>query len=200
MTAASEIHEVAAGLFVWQAYEEEVKAELTSCAITTGSGLVLIDPIPLAPYAMQELLEAGQPVQIVLTSGNHERAAESLRDRFQIPVAASADAAKELSFKPDALITGGDEIEAALTVHEVPGGGPGEIALHHRAGVLHLGDALINFEPNGFAFLPDKYCSSPHQLRRSLRNLLPLEFSVLTFAHGLPLVTRAHERFAQLLA
>jgi hypothetical protein len=200
MTAATEIHEVAPGLLVWQAYDENVKAELTSCAVTTGFGLVLIDPIPLGSYAMQELLEAGQPSHIVCTSGNHARAAEALRDRFRVPVVGSAAAVDELGFAPDELVREGDTVADVLTVYEVPGAGPGEIALHHAAGVLHLGDCLINFEPNGFALLPDKYCSSPRQMRVSLRKLLPLPFSLLTFAHGLPLVTRAHERLAQLLA
>jgi glyoxylase-like metal-dependent hydrolase (beta-lactamase superfamily II) len=200
MNAAEDLQLVAPGLFVWQMYDETVKAELTSCAVSVGGALVLIDPIPLSPDAMDGLLGHGQPAVIVLTNGNHARAAEQYRDRFRIAVAASREAEEELGFAPDEYLADGDSLAGVLTVHALPGAGPGEIALHHDAGRLHVGDALINFEPNGFSRLPDKYCTAPAKLRESLRKLLPLEFSLLTFAHGLPLVTRAHERLAQLVA
>ena len=200
MTAASDLYPVAPGLFVWQAYDEEVKADLTSCAVSVGGALVLIDPIPLSPDGMDELLAHGQPAVVVLTNGNHARAAEMYRDRFRIPIAASQEAEAEFGFELGAHLADGESLAGVFTVHALPGAGPGEIALHHSTGWLHLGDALINFEPLGFSKLPDKYCSAPAKMRESLRKLLPLEFSLLTFAHGLPLVTRAHDRFAQLLA
>ena len=42
----------------------------------------------------------------------------------------------------------------------IDGGPAGEMALHYDqgAGTIVLGDALINFEPYGFGFLPPKYC------------------------------------------
>lgn len=200
MNSSDEVQEVAPGLFVWQLYDEAVKAELTSCAVSVGGALVLFDPVPLSPEAMEELLAHGQPAAVVLTNGNHARAAEQYRDRFRIPVSASREAEADLGFAPDEYLAEGDTLGGVFTVHGLPGAGPGEIALHHQAGRLHIGDALINFEPLGFSRLPDKYCKAPAKLRESLRKLLPLEFSLLTFAHGLPLVTRAHERFAQLLA
>jgi hypothetical protein len=200
MTAAEDIQEVAPGLFIWQVYDEAVKAELSSCAVSVGGALILFDPVPLAPEAREGLLARGQPAAIVLTNGHHARAAEQYRDRFRIPVSATRESEPELGFAPDEYLADGDTLAGVFTVHGLPGGGPGEIALHHAAGRLHVGDALINFEPLGFSRLPDKYCTAPAKLRESLRKLLPLEFSLLTFAHGLPLVTRAHERFAQLLA
>jgi hypothetical protein len=200
MNTSEEVQEVAPGVFIWQLYDESVKAELTSTAISVGGALVLLDPVPLAPDAMDALLARGQPAAVVVTNGNHARAAEQYRDRFRIPVSASREAEPELGFAPDEFLADGDTLAGVFTVHGLPGAGLGEIALHHNAGRLHVGDALINFESLGFRLLPKKYCTAPAKLRESLRKLLPLEFSLLTFAHGLPLVTRAHERFAQLLA
>jgi hypothetical protein len=41
---------------------------------------------------------------------------------------------------------------------------------------------------------------APTLLAVSLRKLLPRDFQILTFAHGLPIITNAHARLAALLA
>ncbi len=83
---------------------------------------------------------------------------------------------------------------------ELPGGPRGEIALFVPAhATLVVGDALINFEPYGFAVLPEKYCQDQKQLLGSLRTLLDLPFSRLFFAHGTPLMNGARSRLARLL-
>lgn len=199
MKRADEFHAVRPGLFVWQAYEPAVKAELTSCARVTARGLVFIDPIPLAEEALDELAAAAPPAAIVLTNGNHARAANEFRARFSIPLHAHAEAAAALEIPVDHALADGDLVLDALTVIALPGAGAGEIALH-GGGALHVGDALIHLPPHGFAPLPDKYCADARELRRSLGKLLPFPFEVLTFAHGLPLVARARQRLAQLLA
>ena len=84
---------------------------------------------------------------------------------------------------------------------EIEGGPPGEIAIHSDAekGSLIIGDALINFEPYGFALLPAKYCSNARLMRRSLRKLLDYTFQRMLFAHGTPILTAARQRLEQLL-
>jgi hypothetical protein len=56
MTHADEIHHVTPDLIVWQAYEPDVKCDLTSAALRIGSSLLLIDPIRLSAEALEELL------------------------------------------------------------------------------------------------------------------------------------------------
>ncbi len=199
MARADEIHEVRPGLFFWQAYAPEVKVDLSSCACQTARGLVLIDPIPLTKSALEELLTAGPPHAIVLTSGNHARAADDYRQRFSIPISAHADAVADLGLAIDQLLADGETALEEFTVITLPGAAPGEIALH-RGTTLHLGDALIHLPPLGFALLPDKYCGNPAEMRRSLGKLLRFPVDVLTFAHGLPIVARARQRLSQLLA
>lgn len=200
MTAASEIQQVSEDVLFWQAYEPEVKSDLCSCAVRGRDGWVIIDPIPLARAALHELSEMVEPVAIVLTNGNHARAAAEYRSRCDVPVLAHADAVADLEIAVDEQIEEGSTVAGNLSVIALPGAGAGEIALYSSGRSLHLGDALINLEPYGFTFLPDKYCRDPKQMRQSLAKLTSLEFSLVTFAHGLPLVAQAKARLSQLLA
>ena len=196
MACAEEFQTVREDLFFWQAYDASVKVDLSCCARQTSRGLVFIDPIRLADEALDELTARRRPAAIVLTNGNHERAARDFRERFQIPIYAHRDA---LAGPGEVDLREGEALMDELAVVELPGASPGEIALH-GAGVLHVGDALIHLPPAGLGILPDKYCSDPNQLRHSLGKLLSFPFDALTFAHGLPLVTQARERLSQLLA
>jgi len=199
MARADEIHEVRPSLYFWQAYAPEVKVDLSCCARRTALGVVFIDPIPLAKPALVELLAAGPPLAIILTSGNHARAAADYRQRFSIPIHAHADAAAELGLTVDHLLADGETVLEEFTVITLPGAAPGEIALHSKD-ALHVGDALIHLPPLGFGLLPEKYCTDANELRRSLGKLLRFPFEVLTFAHGLPIVAHARQRLSQLLA
>ena len=62
-----------------------------------------------------------------------------------------------------------------------------------------MGDALINFEPYGFTFLPSKYCSNSKLMRASLGKLLDYSFERMLFSHGEPIVCNARERLKALL-
>jgi hypothetical protein len=199
MPRAEEYQHVTPELAVWQYYEPQVKCDLTSAAIRAGDDLIFIDPIPLAPDALEELTATARPRLIIATNGNHARAAAEFRDRFGIPLAAHSEAAAALEIRVDQLLCEGDAA-GPLTVVELPGGGPGEVALLSCGGVICVGDALIHLESHGFSMLPEKYCADPKILRRSLQKLLRLPWQVMTFAHGLPLVVQPRQKLEQLLA
>ena len=199
MACAEEFQTVREDLFFWQAYDASVKVDLSCCARQTSRGLVFIDPIRLADEALDELTARRRPAAIVLTNGNHERAARGLRERFQIPIYAHRDALPGLGDCVDRTLEDGEGLMDELTVVKLPGASPGEIALH-GADVLHVGDALIHLPPLGLGILPDKYCSDSEELRRSLGKLLRFPFDALTFAHGLPVMTQARQRLSHLIA
>ena len=194
---APDFSQICPGLWVWHAYDPTVKTELFSTAIATSSGICLIDPIPLPDSDLAPLTTAAPIAGVLVTNGNHQRAALDYSDRFAVPVFGHTAALAEIqpprrgelpAFDPD------------LEAVEIPGAAPGEIALYQRSngGTLILGDALINLEPYGFAFLPAKYCLNPKQMRRSLGKLTSFSVERILFAHGTPIVARAGERLREL--
>ncbi len=187
------------GLWHWQAYEPAVKADLSSSALVLEAKVYFVDPIPLADAALEELTRFARPAGVILTSANHHRAAAHFRERFGVPLLAHPAAGEGATI--DVALAEGAEIGEGICVLEIPGAAAGEIALHSAAGegLLVVGDALINLEPHGFGFLPDKYCADPVLMRRSLRRLLDLKFQMIAFAHGLPIVARAQQRLGALL-
>ena len=196
MQPALEYQTIRPGLFFWQAYDPAVKTDLCCCAFQAPGGLVFSDPVPLAPAALDELLAGGAPHAILLTSANHQRDALPLARRFGIDVwahsAARGQAPATRWFEDGELLFGG--VEAI----SLDGFAPGECAFW-LGGLIVLGDALVHIAPYGFSILPDKYCADPKRGRESLKKLLRFPAEILTFAHGLPIVSQARERLAGLL-
>lgn len=196
MSHAVEIESVAPGIFLWRYYDPAIKTDLFSTGLETDQRVFLIDPIALAPDAMTDLRGIAG---IVITSENHLRCAAQFAERFHVPMYAEETVA--------AGLTGAIPIEVGgafaprLTAVPLQGAAFGEIAIHSAtgAGTMVMGDALINFEPYGFTFLPTKYCSNFKLMRTSLTRLLDYSFEHILFAHGTPILSRAKERLEALL-
>lgn len=196
MPCASEIEHVVPGICIWRFYDPTVKADLFSTALETASGLYLIDPIPLTTEAMKELTSRAPVAGVIVTNENHERAAGEFARAFKVPIYPAARLGSETK-----LGQGKKGSPADLTVVEIEGAPAGEIAVYlkDRNGTMVIGDALINFEPHGFALLPPRYCTDAKLMRRSLAKLFDYSFERMLFAHGFPILTGARERLAQLL-
>jgi glyoxylase-like metal-dependent hydrolase (beta-lactamase superfamily II) len=196
MPRAFEIELVVPAIFLWRYYDRAIKTDLFSTGLQTESGTFLIDPIFLAPDAMTDL---NRVAGIIVTNENHLRAAAQFAERFHIPIYAEATAA--------AALTGTTQIDLespfapGLTAIPVDGAAAGEIAIYWEAekGTMVMGDALINFEPYGFTFLPSKYCSNSKLMRTSLTKLLDYSFERMLFSHGEPILSHARERLEALL-
>ena len=198
MAVATDFQTLTPALFAWQAFEPAVKCDLSSCALDGPEGLIFIDPIELSEAALGRLLHGRKPRAIILTNGNHTRAAGRLRELLGVKVLASGDAIG-LDLIPDETLAEGQIAPGEMEVITLPGAGPGEIALVGN-GVACVGDALIHLPPEGLRLLPAKYCADPEQMRHSLRKLLSCDFQVMTFAHGAPLLGTACRQLEQLLA
>ncbi len=185
----------------WQAYDPESKVDLGATCLCIGRRLYFVDPVPLAEEALASLCAVGEPAGILLTNGNHERAAAAYRERFHIPVGAHVGAAPELTLPVDHLFGDGTLLFGELAAIALPGGGAGETAFYWEAlgGVLVLGDALIHLPQTGLCHLPEKYCADAALLRHSLGKLLPFQVQTAFFAHGGPITPRAAEVLAPLL-
>ncbi len=197
MTKNAELQQIAPDLFFWQAYDQKVKADLSSAAITTRKGTFLIDPIPLTDVGVDRLRQAGPVAGVIVTNINHLRASDQFAERFDVPIYARRE-----SFPARmATIDDGAQICDALEIIAIEGAAAGEIVLYSskHGGALILGDALIHFEPYGFAFLPRKYCANEKKMRRSLRKLLGRRSERILFAHGTPILSQATARLQELL-
>jgi glyoxylase-like metal-dependent hydrolase (beta-lactamase superfamily II) len=198
---ATEIHQLSPRLWVWQNYDSSLKTDLFSSAILTSAGIFMVDPILLADDELRQLSESAPIAAIILTNANHARASSTYSERFSVPIFAHARTfpnSKPARFREvRTAATIGQELE----VIEIEGAVAGEIALYHvsTGGTLIIGDALINFEPYGFTFLPRKYCLNEKQMRSSLRQLLTRPAERVLFAHGTPILSGAAARLQQLL-
>ncbi|MGH8099725.1 MAG: hypothetical protein ACREIW_00405 [Chthoniobacterales bacterium] len=201
MSAASDLTRVSPSLLVWQAYDPAVKADLSSTAIVTANGIYLVDPIPLDQDSLNELVRLGPVRRIIVTNANHWRAAPEFGVKFSVPIVAKTESLPANSDVVFHGISDGTKIDQELSAMAIDGAAPGEIALFSApaGGTLIVGDALINFEPLGFALLPAKYCTNHRAMRRSLRKLLCCEAERIFFAHGSPITTKAGKRLRQLL-
>jgi glyoxylase-like metal-dependent hydrolase (beta-lactamase superfamily II) len=199
MKPAAQLQEVIPGLWFWSSVHEEWKVEFSSYAWKGPEGLVLIDPIELAPACVAQLEKAGRPAAILLTNENHERHADPLRQKYGIRVHVHRNAVPGIEIQPDEFFDENANVPGGLKVIHVPGTCPSECAFYSPAqgGVLMSGDVVTNGQ-TGLAFLPDNYCQDAKQNRESARKLLKLPFETLTVAHGKPIHPQASQLFARL--
>jgi glyoxylase-like metal-dependent hydrolase (beta-lactamase superfamily II) len=197
---AEEFQALSDTVFHWSVHEPSVKCEIGCTALKLGNRLVVIDPVPLAEPAWQELLQLAPLSAILLTNGNHVRDTLALRQKHHVPVATAIETRRDITeLKPDVVLLP-NELLYGIAAIPIPGATPGETAFLTDTGVMVLGDAVINTNlERGLELLPDKYCSDAKQNRASLRTLLEHDFHTLTFAHGTPITSQAKARLSALL-
>jgi glyoxylase-like metal-dependent hydrolase (beta-lactamase superfamily II) len=201
MSAAPEIEALSSSLHIWHSYDPKVKADLFSSAVGTADGVYLVDPIPLQRGVLDVFIAHRPVAGIIVTNANHFRAAARFSEILKAPVWTNAPADAEARLSRTEKLGDGDRCGSDLRILEIPGAAPGEIAIfcEGEGGVMIMGDALIHFDPYGFDFLPDKYCTDPVEMRHSLRRLLEYRFTRMLFAHGTPLMESAEARLRNLL-
>ena len=191
-------HKITPELALWCRYDPAIKADLFSTAISTATQMCLIDPISLSAADFAAFGHAKVDT-VIVTNQNHWRAARNLTDQYSAELFAHPQAQPHEDVPEFTALADGDEI-AGLQVKAIDGATPGEIALWSEPlATLVIGDALINFDPYGFTFLPRKYCADHRRMRRSLEALAALPVERIFFGHGFPVVSNATERLRGLL-
>lgn len=201
MTPANDLIQVSASLHYWQSYDASVKADLFSTAAQTSDGFLLVDPIPIQPELLRQLTGERPIAGIFVTNANHCRASVDFAKKFDAPIFAHRATRATCDLPSARDVENGQMFAANVSAIEIQGAAAGEMAIYHNqdGGALIVGDALINFEPYGFTFLPPKYCSNAKKMRRSLHHLLDYKFECMLFAHGTPLMHSARKKLEELL-
>ena len=192
MKPVPEYHQITNDLFIWHGYNPECKTDCSSTAIRTPDGFVLIDPVRLEEQAIERMAGEDGVVSVLLTNGNHLRGSLYEKERLDIPIYAPEGAQQDVP--ADYLVKDGELIFQTLKAIGLPGGGSGETA-YLAADVLVIGDALTNLD--GLQMLPEKYCNNFALLLQSVKVLRSLDFDIVCFAHGLPIVGKAREKVAE---
>lgn len=162
---------MAPGWVVWSTFDAASRVDLWSTAVRTSAGWLVVDPIELSADAFEEALGDEPVALLVLTNGNHARAAAAWRKRLGVPLAAHPEAAREAGVRIDVELSAESAPAPGVRVVALPGAGAGEIALLCANGVCVVGDILINLPSFPFQILPDKYCADARQAVASLRAL-----------------------------
>ena len=198
---ATEVQSLGNGVSLWHVYDSSAKADLWSSAVETDEGRLFIDPVALHATPLEQLTHRRPVIGVAVTNENHTRQSKAFAEEFSVPIFAGADLADSIDFSRLTFITGGTLLAGDIEVVAIEGAARGEVALYvpHAGKTLIIGDALINFEPYGFTFLPPKYCSDAKLMRRSLRQLLRLDFERVLFAHGAPILSAAKRKLEQLI-
>jgi Metallo-beta-lactamase superfamily len=198
---ASDFDQIDSSIAIWHRYDSAVKVELYSTCLMTSDETYLVDPIPLQKEVLDELVGSGRVAGIIVTSSNHHRCSLQFAERFSTRIFARSETFSGPVPRRFTRVADNEEIFPGLHVVVIEGAGSGEIALHDTpdGGTFIIGDALINFEPYGFAFLPGKYCSNRKQMTQSIRKLLDYKAERILFAHGTPILAGASDLLKSLL-
>jgi glyoxylase-like metal-dependent hydrolase (beta-lactamase superfamily II) len=181
--------QVIPGIHRWSVSDDRIGgAESDAYAVVAEDGSVtLIDPLPIDEKALRKL---GRVEAIVLTAGNHQRAAWHFRKLFGAPVWAPLDA-YGLEDRPDATYAGGDNLPGGLVAYHTPGPAESMYALwlERPRSVVFLSDLLTHVKEGTPRFVESEYQDDPGRTRRSVQRILDhLPVEVLCFAHGKPIL------------
>jgi glyoxylase-like metal-dependent hydrolase (beta-lactamase superfamily II) len=197
LEAATQLRRVTATLHSWAAYQPDWQIHFHSYAVVEPDGLVLIDPTLPAPGVRAELEKIGPPLAIILTNAHHDRAADWFRKTYAIQVYASEKAPTDCDIKIDVPVLDGERLPGGLQAVFLPGVSPSEMALH-APGLLMLGDALLH-KPTGLELMPAEFIEDSKAYRQALEKLRKLDYDLVTFAHGEPLLTGGKTALANFL-
>lgn len=195
------MREIFPGVYHWTTFHPPIGARVSSYYVRPAG--VLIDP--KVPEDGLESLP-GEPQQVLLTSGHHDRDAQRIAEAFGIPIRVSREGREYLGGALDVeVFNDGDEIAPGVTAIHVGKLSDDEGAFHIALGdgAISFADGLIRYRGE-LGFVPDELIGDdPESVKRGLKEafsgLLAHEFDNLLFAHGDPLVGGGKEalrRFA----
>ena len=193
-TVARSVTEIVPGLFHYKVDDDRIKTQGDAYALVGNGKVVLIDPLPLDPGQLARL---GKVEAIVIGAPSHQRSSWRYRREHKVKVYAP-EGWSDLEEKPDVTFKTGNSLPGGLKPLHAPGPATAHYAFYvdKKPGVLLCTD-LWHVTAKGVEFLPDKYMSDPAQARQSARRLLEVNFDILCFGHGDPILRDAKKVVAE---
>ena len=196
------MRELLEDVFTWSRLSEPHGYDFNGYFLRHESGNIVVDPVEPAPEDLEQLATEGVR-EILLTNRNHSRAANAVRAATGAQTLihrSDADHAQRQGCTIDEAMSVG-EMHGPLQILPAKGKSPGEIALHWpERRILILGDAAIGNPPGQLSLLPEEKLDEPQRLRESLRALLDVDFDTLLLGDGVPILSDAKARLAELVA
>ena len=196
------MREILPDIFTWSSFSEPHGYDFNGYLVRDPGGNLCIDPV-LPGEQDLAVIERMGVAKVLLTNRNHTRGAATINARTGAPILIHADDAAYAQSQGtpiDGELRIGDAV-GPLTVEPAPGKSPGEVVLHWRERrLLFAGDAIIGNPPGRCSLLREKVLDDPPRLRRSVRNLLDLDFDALLVGDGTPILHDAKARVAELVA
>jgi len=188
-------------VLTWSWFSEPHGYNFNSLLISDPDGNLCIDPVEPNDEVLSELVRRGVS-RILLTNRNHVRAANRVRERtgarsYIHPEDAAY--AKAQGAVLDGEIHEGEKI-GALKVIGVSGKSPGEVAfLWPERKALIVGDAVVGNPPGQLSLLRERVMDDPARLRRSVGQLLALDFDTILVGDGVSVIGDAKRRLGELV-
>jgi glyoxylase-like metal-dependent hydrolase (beta-lactamase superfamily II) len=198
---STDVREVTRNLYGWASFHPQWKVDFNSYALKTSEGVVFIDPLKPEPAVLKKLETLGEPIAILLTNAHHDRDSDWYRKQYEIQVYAHEKAKADCDTKIDVLVMDGERLPGAVKAVHMPGSSAGETAFYSKSsgGIVLMGDTLLNQADKGLTLLSDAYVEDKKQTLQSLHKLLELDFKIITFAHGDPIVQNARAQIEHFL-
>ena len=188
------------GLRYWSRYQHDRRIDFNGFFVADPSGGVLIDPVELEGDELAELRDLGGARTIVISNGDHVRAAVELARECGARLVAPAVERERLGHLPiDDWFTGSHDLPPGLSerweVHWLLGGKwPKEAALYLKPQrAWYFGDAIRSHESGRLRTLPEPKIADRRALEASIRALAGRDVQAVLLGDGDSIFNGARE-------
>lgn len=189
-------------LFGWSAFDEARDIDFHSLLWRRADGNVVVDPLPLSPHDRAHVERLGGVATIVVTNGDHTRAAAELAAWSGATILAPRAEQATFSIAGATFVGDGDERVRGMRVLELDGSKtPGELALVIEDHSIVFGDLVRAHRADSLHLLPPEKLRDAAAAKTSLRRLLAYDrVGALLLGDGWPIFRDGHARLSALLA